>query len=394
MKYFQLILFALLFVGVSIAQENNDKAATLTVTGEGTTKQEALHGALRSAIEQAFGAFISSNTQVLNDELAKDEIVSIANGNIQKYEILSEVQLPDGRYANTLRATVSVSKLTSFCENKGITVEFKGALFALNAKQQLLNEQNEIKAVENMVKVLKGISDHSFDYEIKAGEPTEKLVKVLNQNREYVAEKKWSVPIEITVKINNNLKLLTEYLNKTLVALSLSNQEVESYNKLGKKVYIASFEKQVYFRGEKSIESLADLFFYFRHSILNFSIKDGGEGIKGVDLVDYYSKGYKDYWPKIKAENFKPLYLRGYYAERGILFSSFQGHENEWGEYERWWQELRAQTVLLSEYKQFDIKFSLSKFQKGQSIVTLSFTDVRTLDELSKVSGYSIAPNN
>jgi hypothetical protein len=48
---------------------------------------------LRSAIEQAFGAFISSKTEILNDNLVKDEIVSVSNGNIQKFEVLSEAQI-------------------------------------------------------------------------------------------------------------------------------------------------------------------------------------------------------------------------------------------------------------------------------------------------------------
>lgn len=43
----------------------------LTVYGEGTDKEEATKNALRSAIEQSFGTFVSSNTQQINDELLK-----------------------------------------------------------------------------------------------------------------------------------------------------------------------------------------------------------------------------------------------------------------------------------------------------------------------------------
>ena len=79
------IILILTFIALSItiyAQEDN--SATLTVSGQGKTQDEAKQNALRSAIEQAFGAFISSNTEILNDELVKDEIVSVSNGNIQK----------------------------------------------------------------------------------------------------------------------------------------------------------------------------------------------------------------------------------------------------------------------------------------------------------------------
>ena len=137
MKKTLLILAFLISLQIK-AQE--DKTVTLTVSGTGKTIEEAKTNALRSAIEQAFGAFISSKTEILNDNLVKDEIVSVANGNIQKFDIISQVEIPNNGYAMTLNATVSISKLTSFAESKGIAVEFKGGLFAQNIKLQKLNE--------------------------------------------------------------------------------------------------------------------------------------------------------------------------------------------------------------------------------------------------------------
>ena len=82
----------------------------LNVSGTRKTLEEAKTNALRSAIEQAFGAFISSKTEILNDDLVKDEIVSVSNGNIQKFDIISQVEIPNNGYAMTLYATVSISK--------------------------------------------------------------------------------------------------------------------------------------------------------------------------------------------------------------------------------------------------------------------------------------------
>jgi len=56
---FTLIICAVLFSVASFAQENT---VTLKTTGSAETKEKAVQYALRSAIEQAFGAFISSNT--------------------------------------------------------------------------------------------------------------------------------------------------------------------------------------------------------------------------------------------------------------------------------------------------------------------------------------------
>ena len=131
----KLLIILLIFQSITIfAQE--DKTVTLTVSGTGKTLEEAKTNALRSAIEQAFGAFISSKTEILNDNLVKDEIVSVANGNVQKYDIVSQVELQNIGYAITLSATVSISKLTSFAESKGVEVEFKGGMFAQNIKLQ------------------------------------------------------------------------------------------------------------------------------------------------------------------------------------------------------------------------------------------------------------------
>ena len=163
----QLFLIVALAMNVS-AYSQDDKTVTLVVSGQGKTQDEAKQNALRSAIEQAFGTFISSKTEILNDNLVKDEIVSVANGNIQKFEIISEVQIPNGDYATSLKATVSVTKLTSFVESKGVVVEFKGGLFASNILIQELYEKNETGAISNIVTILKEIASKSFDYSINA----------------------------------------------------------------------------------------------------------------------------------------------------------------------------------------------------------------------------------
>ena len=130
------LLFVLIYAisNHALAQDEN-KLVTLTASNQGESKEAARQNALRTAIEQAFGAFISSKTEIFNDQLVADQMASVANGNIQSYEILNEVKLPDGRWSVTLKAIVSVNKLTSFAQAKGINVEIKGSLFAINIKQ-------------------------------------------------------------------------------------------------------------------------------------------------------------------------------------------------------------------------------------------------------------------
>lgn len=220
----QLILIMSLALSIN-AYAQDDKTVTLVVSGQGKTQDEAKQNALRSAIEQAFGTFISSKTEILNDNLVKDEIVSVANGNIQKFEIISEVQLPSRGYATSLKATVSVTKLTSFVESKGVVVEFKGSILAANVKQQMLNEENETKSIGNLVGTCKEILDLSCDFSIVRGEPKQKN----NDNNN------WSVPITIIVKFNKNIELFNQYLLNSIKGIAMSQYEVTQYNQLGKK---------------------------------------------------------------------------------------------------------------------------------------------------------------
>lgn len=95
-------LFLIIALAINFCTySQNDKTVTLTVSSQGQTISEAKQNALRDAIEQAFGTFISSNTEILNDELVKDEIVSVSNGNIQDYQVISEVELPKRLVATT-----------------------------------------------------------------------------------------------------------------------------------------------------------------------------------------------------------------------------------------------------------------------------------------------------
>lgn len=221
-----ILIISLIFTLKANSQQIN-RTVTLVASGQGKTKEEARQQALRSAIELAFGTFISSKSEILNDNLVKDEIISIANGNIQKFDIISEVELPSVGYATSLKATVSVTNLTSFVESKGVAVEFKGGILAVNIKQQILNEQNEIKSMQNIANTCKRILDLSCDFEIIRGQPKQKS----NDNNI------WAVPISINVRFNKNIEKFNQYLINSIIGLSMSLEEVNQYNQLGKQTY-------------------------------------------------------------------------------------------------------------------------------------------------------------
>jgi hypothetical protein len=269
------LLLLLTFAFTITLNAQDDKTVTLVVSGQGKTQDEARQKALRSAIEQAFGTFISSKTEILNDNLVKDEIVSVANGNIQKFEVLSEVKIPDGGYATTLKAIVSVSKLTSFCESKGVEVEFKGGLFAMNIKIQQLNEKNEILTIKKLCETLKYIADKSFDYTLSNKEP-----KAYDNEPD-----KWAIDLKVDISVNENMKLFKDYLINGLKGVAMTIDEQKTYKDLNKKVYKISIDDiTLTFRNFPTIAILQDLCWYLYFAQANFIISDGINSYSAYDV--------------------------------------------------------------------------------------------------------------
>lgn len=406
MKKIVLIIGIITFLAnVSFAQE--DKTITLTVSGQGQTQDEAKQNALRNAIEQAFGTFISSNTEILNDELVKDEIVSVSNGNIQKFEVISEVQIPDGGYATTLKATVSVTKLTSFIESKGGEIEFKGSLFSFNIKQQVLNEKNEQKAVTDLLFVLKELIDKSFDYNISSGTP-----EVINGNNE-----NWNIPIVITVNMNENFLNMYNYLVNTLKSISLNESEVQDYASLNKEVFIIEFQEpekltekdikkykkiygedyirilkeitseKIYLRTQDSYEKIITEFtLYFCKSMLSIKVEDN---------AGQYSFSPDLYKSKFNS-SFLPISFSSKYASSpsraSNIFKIAQYLSGFISDYE--YQSIRIANNPGNGYGYtFDNKISLIKYSGGKDIATITVNKTFTLDQINQLSGFKVTNN-
>ena len=266
--------FALIITFSTANAQDENKNVTITVSGSGQSLDEAKQNALRNAIEQAYGTFISSKTEIFNDQLVADQMSSVSSGNIQSYEMLNESQLPDSSWGVTLKALVSVNKLKSFVESQGITIEIKGGLFALNIKQQLLNERGEIRTVNDMVGLLHEPMQTSFDYVIKSSDPQ----SVDSES------KNWEIPLVVTATANKNMDFCANYFIKTLAAISLSTEEVESYKTLNKKVFPITvsylgirngLSQTFYLRKQASINAISGLLNQWEFYVRCFKVNNG-----------------------------------------------------------------------------------------------------------------------
>ena len=324
------LIFILLATTYGFSQ-TDDKDVSITASGSGKKLEDAKQAALRSATEQAFGAFISSKTEMFNDQVVADQMASVSSGNIKSYEVLNESQLPDGSWGVTLKAFVSVSKLTSFVEAKGIAIEIKGGLFAVNIKQQLLNEQGEIKAVCEMVGLLHEPMQISFDYVIKSSDP-----KSLDEE-----SKNWEIPLVVTATTNKNIDFCANYCIKTLTALSLSSEEVTSYQSLNKAVFSVVINyngvaKTFYLRKKSSINALNTLTSQWEFYTRLFTVQSGMDESNGNGEGEIHD------------------------------FNSSRNYNNE------------GKTINF--------------LTTGQQAATFSWQDKRTLSQIEQMTGYKVKP--
>ena len=247
----------------SASQVSNPKdEVKLVVSGDGLTEEQAIKTALRSAIEQTYGTFVSANTAILNDSLVKDEIVTISTGNIKSYKKIASARLPNGKNTVTLDAVVCISKLTNYAQSKGASTEFAGASFGMNMKIKELNKKNELKALNNLIEQIKLMLPTAFDMKLYVEDPAlpegggrgflDELDSRLLCLRYYTRDKIYYDNVENAKLVNKlkavpnnnyiiNFNVLYEenentlpffsFIAKNLVSIGLSDDDVKEYKK-------------------------------------------------------------------------------------------------------------------------------------------------------------------
>ena len=91
--------------GGSAAKVQAEGVASYYPGDAGRSHDEALEAALKAAVEQVSGVFMSTETQMKNFDLVKDEVESKTQGFVKKYTILKEAQDAE-LYRMTIEAEV------------------------------------------------------------------------------------------------------------------------------------------------------------------------------------------------------------------------------------------------------------------------------------------------
>ena len=196
---------------------------SLVVSADGKSKTEAVNNALRSAIEQTFGTFVSANTEILNDQLVKEEIATVSSGNIQKYTEVTSITLPNGNTSVTLNVTVSLKKLVKYAQSKGSECEFAGATFGANLRLYQFNKKNEQIVIQNMIKQLETLRP-IYDYELVLGDP-----HIVPNSNDRLTE----FHVHINVKSNDKTKQFISIITNTLKSLAMTEDQVKPMKDAG-----------------------------------------------------------------------------------------------------------------------------------------------------------------
>ena len=292
----RILLIILLALSCQLNAQDADKTVSIVVSGSGKTQDEAKQNALRSAIEQAFGTFISSETVINNDSFVSDNITSLSQGSVISFNLLSSNILPDSNVAITLSATVSISQMQKITESKGYVTTIAGGVFGMNLKLLKLQAAAEEKVILDMARKSLIILDNSIDFKLDVVPPLKSDIRVDLQRmlsegsysqywkntNELLSEEIYKIRFTVECRPNSNLDVFIDYFINTVEAVKMSESEVEFAKQSGSKYFeLVTLNGSVYLRNFESIRIMYSLFERTTLSLLNYDI------VSNEDIINY-----------------------------------------------------------------------------------------------------------
>lgn len=122
-KFIVLLLFCVSYSVTSDAQVF--KKVNVTQTGYGETASAALMNAKTAAVRYAIGSLLKSDTELTNDSVALDKIISQTNGAIKDFSIKKQYQ-EGSTFVVVIDALVYINTMTVKKQDKSnITIKSK-----------------------------------------------------------------------------------------------------------------------------------------------------------------------------------------------------------------------------------------------------------------------------
>ncbi len=310
MKKLILVFFSILYVTLSFAQSDDEIIALEALEGEkkivadgyGPTPDEALTAALQNAVEQAAGAYVSSMTEIENDEIVKDEVLSLSHGFIKEHRKLSESKFDD-EYKVVVAAIIVEKQMIKSLEASGVKVQYQTSGLVSDLKAWDKMKEDEYKMAKALFDVHQmknyGII---WNYNLHMGEP-------MRSGSQYT--------VKGTVTATTNSNYTAEFMNlkRILSELALESEEMKYQIPVNHTI-----------RKESS-----DYISYDRYAFKVFKRKNNGKIKEATKLVDLIVPIVE---PKLTNKSSAyggrqrvPFKFYGVNEMTGVMFFAFQKYE-------------------------------------------------------------------
>lgn len=236
-KYFILIWLFVLAINDVYCQEITERDTELKasqgetkVIGRGVSGERdvALKLSFEDAINQAIGVLINSTLVVENEDLIKDEIITMSRGFISKYKIISEKE-KDGKYTIVIIALVTEKQVYETLASKGIKVEYNASGLFKNIDNYKIQAEKELRFIHSYIENLKLLDSEwgkVYDFSLEISDPVfEKATG--NFNREPNLDYKVSITIHLLV-IKENLSARMSHLEEVIEQTAYEKVELKN----------------------------------------------------------------------------------------------------------------------------------------------------------------------
>ncbi len=396
------LLFLLLFImsPLNPCYSQADNTVEAITIGSGNTIENAKFNALRSALEQVSGSYLSANTLVINDKLISDNITSITSGSIETYEIIEQLEKGNLFYL-TIKSIISPKKFSEFVSGKtGSSIAIKGGIYAANIKQLNFNEESELKAIKLLSDLYSDLLYNSIFYELEASSPIEeKFIDPNNNDGEHFITYQ-KLPIVVTMRFSNFIDSANVYFKNNLKLISLSESKVDNLKKINREVFPICIDNVDYFFQNK--ESLLNVLKYEKGMydvdyINSFTIDDGVNKYKrliNLNSLDNHSRhsvwnNFRGYL-KFKSEVINLKYIERREWDTGRI----KGFNSEYHNYD---YESGFEHLMWTNFNKYFYKNSKAgnciQLWNSYTFWPIKLNGYYTLEELEKINEIKILKN-
>jgi hypothetical protein len=223
--YSRVNLWVLLFIvcPILVIGQTANGVVVIRDQGVGNNYQEALGMALTNGLTQSFGAYITSETIIEGDDVVKDEISRLTQGNILDYEVISERVVGNEVYLDVeirVSKEQSVDFMNKVEEASGKSISFDADKWSLNVKQKQKSDSVERELIRALESSLESKFEGVVDFSMDASEVNYQGIQAI-------------VTIQCRAKTNHNITSLSTYIVKSLEEIALTSQEKKSRDALG-----------------------------------------------------------------------------------------------------------------------------------------------------------------